>query len=109
MLFRSGRPAAGAGDAGYRHPRTRRHLAGRGVKAAVPRRGARRPGDGRVRCDRGRYRRRNAVGRCVSRLREDRRVGTRHERLAAGYLAVVQVACVRAWLKALATGLSDTP
>ncbi len=103
------RPRAVAGDKGYRHPRIRRYLAARGTKAVIPRRSDQRPGDGRVRFDRAMYRRRNVAERCVNRLREYRRVGTRYEKLAASYLSVVQVACIREWLKTLTAGLSDTP
>jgi transposase len=103
------RPAAVAGDKGYSHPRIRRYLAARGIRAVIPRRSDQRPGDGRVRFDREAYRRRNVVERCVGRLREYRRVGTRYEKLAASYLAVVQVACIRDWLRRLTRPLSDTP
>ena len=105
------RPHAVAGDKGYKgysHPRIRRYLARRGIKAVIPRRSDQRPGDGRVKLDRARYRRRNVVERCVGRLREYRRVGSRYEKLAVSDLAVVQVACIRQWLKTLTTGLSDT-
>ncbi len=103
------RPRAVAGDKGYSHRRIRRYLARRGIRAVIPRRSDQRPEDGRVKFDRELYRRRNVVERCVGRLREYRRVGTRYEKLAASYLAVVQVACIRQWLKQLTTGLSDTP
>ena len=103
------RPAAVAGDKGDSHPRIRRYLARRGIRAVIPRRSDQRPGDRRVKFDREAYRRRNVVERCVGRLRECRRVGTRYEKLAVSYLAVVQVACIRQWLKTLTAGLSDTP
>lgn len=103
------RPAAVAGDKGYSHPRIRRYLAGRGIRAVIPRRADQRPGDGRARFDRECYRRRNVVERCVNRLREYRRLATRYEKLAASYSAVVQVAMIREWLKRLTQPLSDTP
>ena len=103
------RPQAVAGDKGYSHPRIRRYLAARGIRAVIPRRSDQRPGDRRVKFDRTLYRRRNVVERCVNRLREYRRVATRYEKLAASYAAVVQVAMIREWLKRLTSGLSDTP
>lgn len=103
------RPASLAGDKGYSQPRIRRYLARRGIKAVIPRRSDQRPDDRRVKFDRQAYRRRNVVERCVGRLREYRRVGTRYEKLAASYLAVLHVACIREWLKTLTAGLSDTP
>ncbi len=102
------RPAAVAGDKGYSYPRIRRPLAGRGIRAVIPRRADQRPGDGRHRFDPDEYRRRNVVERCVGRLKEYRRVGTRYEKLAASYLAVVQVAMIRDWLRRLTQPLSDT-
>jgi transposase len=54
------------------------------------------------------YRRRNVIERCVGRLEEDRRLATRYEKLAIGYLALVHVAMIGDWLRRLAA-LSDTP
>ena len=59
--------------------------------------------------DRAMYRRRNAIERCVGWLKENRRRGTRYEKLATSYLAVVRVACIRDWLRRLTRPLSDTP
>jgi transposase len=44
------------------------------------------------------YRERNAVERLVGRLKEYRRIATRYDKLAASYLAFVQLAAIRMWL-----------
>lgn len=44
------------------------------------------------------YRERNAIERRVGKLKEYRRIATRYDKLAASYLAFVQVAAIRMWL-----------
>jgi transposase len=44
------------------------------------------------------YRERNVVERLVGRLKEYRRIATRYDKLAASYLAFVQLAAIRTWL-----------
>lgn len=95
------RPASLAGDKGYSHPRIRRHPRGRGIRAVIPRREGQRPGDRRVKFDREAYRRRNAVERCVGWLKGNRRLGTRHEKLAVNFLALAQLAVIRLCLRKL--------
>ncbi len=48
--------------------------------------------------DRVLYRERNVVERLVGRLKEFRRIATRYDKLAASYLAFVQLASIRLWL-----------
>jgi transposase len=48
--------------------------------------------------DRDLYRERNVVERLVGRLKEYRRIATRYDKLAASYLAFVQLAAIRIWL-----------
>jgi transposase len=48
--------------------------------------------------DRVLYRERNVVERLVGRLKEFRRIATRYDKLAASYLAFVQLAAIRIWL-----------
>ena len=95
------RPQAVAGDKGYSHPRIRRYLRGRGIKAVIPRRKDQRPGDRRVKLDRHAYRRRNVVERCVGWLKGNRRLATRHEKLAVNFLALAQLAAIRLCLRKL--------
>ena len=51
--------------------------------------------------DRHKYRRRNVVERCVGWLKVCRRVLTRFEKLAVNYLAMLRLACVQRYLRAL--------
>jgi transposase len=48
--------------------------------------------------DRTLYRERNVVERLVGRLKEYRRIATRYDKLAANYLAFVQLAAIHMWL-----------
>ena len=97
---------------GHRHEQTAfRELMRRG--------GVKRPGPGRPRLrprtvgaaipqlktektprlmDWGLYRERNVIERLVGRLKEHRRIATRYDKLAASYLAFVQLAAIRMWL-----------
>jgi transposase len=99
------RPARLACDKGYDFPAARDYLAGRRIRGVVPSRA--RPAHWRPKLgrpyafDRAAYRRRNWVERCVGRLKEFRRVGTRYEKLAESYLAVVHVAAIRLYLREL--------
>jgi transposase len=44
------------------------------------------------------YRERNVVERLVGKLKEYRRIATRYDKVAASYLAFVQLAAIRNWL-----------
>jgi transposase len=53
------------------------------------------------RCSRRRLcRERNLIERCFSRLKHFRHIATRYEKLAANFLAMVQLASMRPWLRA---------
>jgi transposase len=99
------RPARLACDKGYDFPEVRDYLRGRKIKAVVPSR--KRPDHWRPKLgrpptfDKPAYRRRNCVERCVGRLKEFRRVGTRYEKLAESYLAVAHVAAIALYLREL--------
>ena len=45
------------------------------------------------------YRARNQVERFFNRIKQCRRIATRYDRLAANYLAFVQLASIRLWLR----------
>ena len=45
------------------------------------------------------YRARNRVERFFNKIKQCRRVATRYDRLAANYLAFVQLASIRLWLR----------
>ena len=86
------RPRRLAGDKGYSYRRVRRYLRRRGIKAVIPTRKDQRPNP---RFDKAAYRRRNIVERCIGWLKESRRVGTRFEKLAVNFLAMVKLAMIR--------------
>jgi transposase len=44
------------------------------------------------------YRAHNLVERCFNKIKHRRRVATRYDKLAANYLAFVQLASIRLWL-----------
>ena len=93
------RPRQLVGDRGYSYPTVRRALARHGIRAAIPRRRDRRPGDGRHRpFDRETYRSRNRIERLVNRLKQHRRVATRYEKHGAHYLAMLTLAALVLWL-----------
>jgi transposase len=49
------------------------------------------------------YRARNRVERFLNKIKHCRRVATRYDKLAANYLAFVQLASIRLWLRAMST------
>jgi transposase len=50
-------------------------------------------------CDKEQYRRRNVVERTFLRLKQQRRVATRHDKLEQIYQAWATLASIRLWLK----------
>ena len=54
------------------------------------------------------YRRRAKVENCVGWLKENRRVGTRYDKLAASFLAFVNLAIVRRYLRILPRMIRQT-
>jgi transposase len=97
------RPKRLAGDKGYSHRFVREYLRRRGIGAVIPRRKDQ-PRRGPDRFDRAAYRRRNVIERCVNLLKENRRLGTRYEKLAVNFVALVKLAGVRMCL-----GKLDSP
>jgi transposase len=84
------------GDAGYDADRIGQELLSRGVLPVVasnPVRKAPPP------LDRELYRPRNRVERLDNRLKQFRAVATRYDKTAASYLAVLQLAASRLWLR----------
>ena len=84
------------GDAGYDADRIRRELLLRGVLPVIPANPARKEP---VPLDRELYRLRNRVERLVNRLKQFRAVATRYDKTAESYLALVQLAASRLWLR----------
>lgn len=91
-----GRLSHVAADKGYDARRIRRFLRRRGLVPVIAKRRTaegkrtRNPG-----FDRKQYRQRNVVERCLSWLKEQRRVATRYDKLVVIYSAMVQLACIR--------------
>jgi len=100
------RPDRLLADRGFSYPRCRRALRRRGIPHVIPERSdqrARRAAQGRrggrpPAFDRAAYRRRNAIERCVNRLKQARRVATRYDKLAVRYRAFVVLAAIQCWL-----------
>jgi len=107
---RRGRPRTRPGrlvaDKGYSYRRCRRALRRRGIRHVIPERrdqraqraaqgarGGRPPG-----FDRAAYRGRNAIERCINRLKQFRGLATRYEKRAVNYRALVVLAAIVIWL-----------
>ena len=99
------RPDALAGDKGYSYPRIRDWLRRHAIRAVIPRRSNQKPDDGRINFDRKSYRKRCTIEQCIGWLKECRRLGTRFEKFAVNYLAMVHLAFIQRYLRIL---FSDT-
>lgn len=96
-----------AGDKGYDSLESRAHICARGSKPLVAHR-KRRDGSYPPEAagfDKELYKRRNVIERLIGRLKEWRRIATRFEKLKKNFLAMIQLASIKIWLKPL---LSDT-
>lgn len=95
------RPDRLAGDKGYSYPRIRHWLRDHGIEAIIPQRDDQREHHhGRpLEFDKDTYRRRSIVEQCIGWLKECRRIGTRFEKLAINFLAMVKVAIIQRYLK----------
>ncbi len=92
------------GDMGYDADRVRQDLLLRGVLPVIPSNPARKE---TLPLDRELYRLRNRVERLNSRLKHFRAVATRYDKTAASYLALVQLAASRLWLRFVHTAYSS--
>lgn len=90
-----------AADRGYSSDRLRSRLGGLGVGCVIPYRRTEHVGD-RAAVDAVAYRGRNVIERCVGRLKRMRRIGTRYEKLAANYAAMLTLGMTVLYLRALA-------
>ena len=84
------------GDIGYDADWVRQELLLRGVLPVIPPNPVRQEP---VALDRGLYRLRNRVERLVNRLKQFRAVATRYDKTAESFLAFVQLAASRLWLR----------
>ena len=106
-IGRRSRPRRVAGDKGYSYPRIRAWLRRHRIGAVIPQRSDQlarhcgRPLD----FDKEAYRRRNVIECCIGWLKECRRIGTRFEKLALNFLAMIKLAIIRRYLRVI--DLSD--
>jgi IS5 family transposase len=98
MGFRS-LPTQVAADKGYSSSALREWLRNHSMQPVIPRKSNERcPGE---RFDRRAYRGRAVVEQCVGWLKERRRIGTRFEKLAVSYLAMLHLAMIQRYLRML--------
>ena len=96
------RPKHLAGDKAYSYRPVFTYLRRRRIRPVIPRRKGGNMGKGCPRSfDPGRYRKRNAVERCVGGLKGCRSIATRHEKLAVNFGAMIQLAFLRQYLRTL--------
>lgn len=87
-------------DRGYDADRVRKTMEGRNLVPVIPMRKSR---ELRVTIDRKLYRLRNLVERCFNRLKNARRVATRYDKTAEGFLGLIDITAIRLWLRCLST------
>jgi len=97
-IGRRRRPRRLAGDKAYSYGPVRRWLRRHRVKAVIPTKSNQ---PRRAKFDRRAYRRRNVVERCVNWMKENRRLGTRYEKLASSYAGMLTLAMNVLYLRAL--------
>ena len=89
------RPKAVAGDKAYSNKRIRSWLRDRHVRPVIPTLSNQHQSP---RFDKAAYRQRNVVERCVGWLKGFRRIGTRFEKLAVNFAAMVKLGMIRVLL-----------
>ncbi|GAA4264361.1 hypothetical protein GCM10022255_117290 [Dactylosporangium darangshiense] len=110
------RPARVLGDKAYSIRAIRADLRRRGIAATIPERAdqqanrrKRGAAGGRPPAfDAERYKQRNTVERAVSKLKQFRAVATRYDKRAFMYLAAIDIATIKIWLRDLAADLRET-
>jgi len=90
------RPLRVAGDKGYTGRTIRQYLRRRGIGAVIPRQ--RKESRRGVRFDRAAYRLRNRVERLINRLKQNRAIATRYDKLAVRYHAMLTLAAILLWV-----------
>jgi transposase len=101
------RPGRAMADKAYSSAANRAYLRRRGIQAVIPvkedqkkhRRARGRDGGRPPAFDPARYKERNTVERCFSKLRQFRAVATRYDKRDFMYQATVDVASIRIWLR----------
>ena len=85
-------------DKGYDADRVRTHIKRQGAVANIPNKSNRKK---RYRWTKQIYRQRNLVERFFNKLKQFRRIATRYDKLGATFLAFIQLAAVRIWLRSI--------
>lgn len=94
------RPKRLAGDKGYSGGEIRSFLKGRGIEPIIPHKDNEKARhDPKVKFDKKTYKRRCIIEQTIGWLKECRRIGTRFEKLAVSFLAMVKLAMIRQTLK----------
>lgn len=95
------RPRRLAGDKGYSYRRVRDWLWAHGIKPVIPQRDDQRANHtGRpIAFEKETYRRRSIIEQTIGWLKECRRIGTRFEKLAINFLAMMKLAMIQRTLK----------
>ncbi len=94
------RPKRLAGDKGYSSGEIRGFLKGRGIEPVIPHKDNEKARyDPAVKFDKKTYKRRCIIEQTIGWLKECRRIGTRFEKLAVSFLAMVKLAMIRQTLK----------
>ena len=94
------RPLRLPGDKGYSYRSVRQWLRAHGIEPVTPQRKDQlanhkgRP----LKFDKATYRRRSIIERCVGRLKECRRIGTRFEKLAISFLTMLKLAMIQRYI-----------
>jgi transposase len=87
-----------AGDKGYSSKAIRDWLIAREVIPVISHRSSEHARDDEF--DRESYRERNAIERCIGKLKEQRRIATHYEKLGDNYMGMFKLAVIRLYLKA---------
>lgn len=96
------KPKRVAGDKGYSVQRVRDWLIQRGIEPVIPHKDNEKARwDPNIRFDKKTYRRRCVVEQCVGWLKENRRIGTRFEKLAVHFHGMLQLAMIKRYLRIL--------
>jgi transposase len=98
----TGWPLKVAGDKGYSYPSIRTWLEHRVIEQVIPQRSDQIERDGRRKFDARTYKQRARIEQCVGWLKENRRVGTRYDKLATSFQAFIHLAIIRRYLRLLA-------
>lgn len=93
-------PAVLLADRGYNSDNVRKTIEARNVVPVIPMRKTRKL---RVAVDRRLHKLRNLVERCFNKLKNARRVATRYDKTVESFLAFIDIASIRLWLRHLST------